>query len=74
MKYIKLFEGLFNKDEYYIRIPSIDSDLRKMGLSNNYTLLKRFTEVEKKKIRENIPTRQQSRRVDDNIIIWDKYY
>ena len=70
---IKLFES-FETDDYYVRIGSIQQDVTNLGFNTNYSSLVRFTDREKSRILNNIPEINPTRRVEDNIIEWDKHF
>lgn len=71
---IMMFE-MYKTVDYYQRIGSVDSNVRSMGIYPNYSNLVRFTDREKRRIIDNIPkNKEQSRRVVDNIIVWDNHY
>ena len=66
MKYLKIFEG-YNKDDYYVRVATVDGDVRKKGYSSDNENLKRFNSVEIDIIFRNIPDKECN-------ITWNKEY
>lgn len=66
---------MYKTEDYYQKIYSISGDVYLKNLSPIESKLIRFTDREKRRILQNIPKNKEiSRRVEDNIIDWDKRY